>query len=295
MKERKASAGAEGTAAIRACESTKPEHLQVCYDPLAKVFLSTTHRAILKVPFLAKAVLWFLTERRVPGVVGDVVVRTKFIDDYLEHCIDGGILQLVILGAGYDSRAYRIEGLKGKVKVFEVDHPATQKLKIEKLKKLLGSMPGHVVHVPIDFNREKLDQSLFESGYNRNLKTLFIWEGVTYYLTAQAVDETLAFVVNNSGPGSSIILNYMYDSAVDGTCELEVARKHRDLVAKVGEPFTFGIKEGTIEEFLSNRGFYQVTNVSTEFLKGVYLKEENRKRKLLPHQPLVHATVKPRQ
>jgi len=298
MKEGKPSHTAGLMAVWRAIESRKPEHERVCYDPLAKYFLYTWVRIITKSPTLAKMLVWFLGGRKYPGIpvltMDYIAVRTRYIDDYLKECIGNGIRQLVILGAGYDSRAYRIEGLKGKVKVFEVDHPATQMRKIERLKKLLGALADHVVYVPIDFSKEKLDGRLLESGYDRNSKTLFIWEGVTLYISAEAVDETLAFVVNNSGEGSSIIFDYIYQSVVDGTCELEGARSGREYVARVGEPYTFGIGEGAIDEFLSKRGYWQINNATAEFLESTYFKGVNQGRKVLPFQPIVHATVKPK-
>ena len=294
MEEGKPSQTAEGAAIYRAVESRKPQHERVCYDPLAKYFMSTKFRIIIKSPTLLK----FLAERRFPGVMdrlmGEVVVRTRYIDDYLRVCIGNGIRQLVILGAGYDSRAYRIEGLKGKVKVFEVDHPTTQRVKVEKVKKIFGSLPDHVVYVPVDFSKQKLDRRLLESGYDRNSKTLFIWEGVTMYLLAEAVDETLAFVVNNSGQGSSIIFNYVYQSAVDGTSETEEARRERENLARVGEPVTFGIEENAIDEFLSKRGYWQINNATPEFLERTIFKGVNQGRKVLPYAAIVHASVKPR-
>ena len=281
----------------RAIESRKQEHERVCYDPLAKYFLYTWVRIITKSPTLAKMLVWFLGGRKYPGIpvltMDYIAVRTRYIDDYLKECIGNGIRQLVILGAGYDSRAYRIEGLRGKVKVFEVDHPVTQEAKMKRLKRLLGSLPGHVVYVPVDFSKEKLDGRLLESGYDRNSKTLFIWEGVTMYLSAEAVDETLAFVVNNSGEGGSIIFDYMYQSFVDGTYNTEEARRHRELHVKIGEPFVFGIKEGTIDDFLSRRGFYQVKNGTPEFLQNTYFKGANQGRKMCTYMATVHATVKP--
>jgi len=294
MKGEKPSWTAEAMAIHRAVESAKPEHERVCYDPLANYFMSARVRILGKSPFLAKAAYWFLSERRFPGALGYVAVRTRCIDDYLKECIGNGIRQLVILGAGYDSRAYRIEGLKGKVKVFEVDHPTTQKVKVKRLKRLIGSLPGHVVYVPIDFSKEKLDGRLFESGYDRNSKTLFIWEGVTLYISAEAVDETLGFVVNNSGEGSSIIFDYNYQSVVDGTCELKGARTGREHMARIGEPWTFGIEEGAIDEFLSKRGYWQINNATPEFLESTYFKGVNQGRKVTPFHAIVHATVKPR-
>jgi methyltransferase (TIGR00027 family) len=145
------------------------------------------------------------------------------MDDYLGACLRAGIEQLVILGAGLDSRAYRIEGLKGQVRVFEVDHPATQAAKLAKLTKLFGALPAHVTYVPIDFDAETLEK-LFDFGYSRQHKTLFIWEGVVHYLTAEAVDQTLSFVSKHSGAGSSIIFDYVYTSA------LTAAHKREEIV-----------------------------------------------------------------
>jgi len=294
MKEEKASRTAAGTAAYRAAESMRSEGERVCYDPYAKRFLDGVYSLLAKSRLLTKIAIWY-TDRIVPGLTGHVVARTRYIDDCLKACIEDGIEQLVILGAGYDSRAYRFEELKGKVKVFEVDHPFTQKVKIEKVKNILGSLPDHVVYVPIDFDKEKLDKRLFESGYDNNLKTLFIWEGVTPYLTAEAVDETLAFIAKNSGEGSSIILDYAFQSVVDGTCELEGAKEILEQIERRGEHIIFGIEEGTVEGFLSQRGFSQVENVTGDLLKSMYFKGANQNRKVQLFHGYVHATVKLRE
>jgi methyltransferase (TIGR00027 family) len=213
----------------------------------------------------------------------------------LEARIDDGIEQLVILGAGYDSRAYRFDELKGKVKVFEVDHPATQTVKMEKVKKIFGSLPDHVVYVPIDFENQKLDERLFESGYDKNLKTLFIWEGVTYYIMPEAVDITLAFVAKNSGEGSSIIFDYVFQSVLDGTCGVAEVNRARKAYERIGTPLTsehprFGVEEGTIEGFLSERGFYQVVNITGDNFESAYSKGATQNKKLWS---TVYAMVKP--
>ncbi len=293
MKKEKPSTSAEMVAAVRATESMRPRDEQICYDPFAKDFLGPRFTVIIKSRLLTRIALW-KAERTDPGAVGCLVGRTRYIDEYLQACIDDGIEQLVMLGAGYDSRAYRFDELKGKVKVFEVDHPVTQKVKIGKVKKIFASLPNHVIYVPIDFDRERLEKKLFESGYDKNLKTLFIWEGVTMYLAAEAVDETLSFVARNSGKGSSIIFNYMFKSVVDGTCELEEAKKIAKSYERRGEPLCFGIEEGTIDKFLSKRGFYQVKNVTGDFFKGAYFKGKNQNRNVCCLCGFVHATVKPK-
>lgn len=288
VKKKRSSFTAAGIALIRALESARPAGQRVCYDPFARRFIS---RAFFN--FGKFFVDIGYSEKRGPGVMGFLVARARYIDDYLQSCIDEGLEQLVILGAGYDSRAYRFEKLKGRVNVFEVDHPATQRTKMEKLEQILGHLPEHVVYVSVDFTEETLEKRLYESGYDRRLKTLFIWEGVTHYLTPEAVDNTLAFVTNNSGTGSSIIFDYIYTSLINGTYkrgEVSSMRRYRGLT---GETLVFGIPEGTIEEFLQQRGFYQVRNVTGEFLKRAYFTGVNQNREVASGYAIVSATVRP--
>jgi methyltransferase (TIGR00027 family) len=293
MKQGKPSRTAEGVAAFKAAESMKLERDRVYYDPLAKHFLSRLYGTLGKSRLLTRIALWYY-ERMAPGQYGYIITRTRYVDDYLKTRINDGIEQLVIMGAGYDSRAYIFEGLKGRIKVFEVDHPATQKRKIEKLREIFGSLPPHVVFVPVDFNTEKLDKKLLQSGYNKTLKTLFIWEGMTMYLTAEAVNETLAFIAANSGVGSSLIFNYMDNSFASSPSGQKETKRLRKTAQRGGEPLTFGIEAETIEEFLSNRGFCQVVNVTGDRLKDIYFKGKNQNRTVSRLFPIVHATVKPR-
>ena len=276
MKQNQASLTAAGIAVVRAIESARPQGERICYDPYARRFAG---------PALYYLAMFFVdigySEWRGTGVMGFLVSRARYFDDTLQTCLDGGLEQLVILGAGYDSRAYRFAGLREGVRVFEVDHPATQAVKIEKLKRILGQVPAYVTYVPIDFTQATLEQRLCTSGYDDGRKTLFTWEGVTQYLTPAAVDETLAFVANHSGAGSSIVFDYMYTSLLDGTVrhgEVSGMRRYRGLT---GEELVFGIPEGAIEEFLRQRGFDQVVNVDQAYFKRTYFTTpRNKKRKV---------------
>jgi methyltransferase (TIGR00027 family) len=267
----------------------KPAGERICYDPFARQFVSSAFLYFIK---------FFVDigypEKAGPGVMGFLAARARYIDDYLQSCIKEGLEQLVILGAGYDSRAYRFEQLKSR-KVFEVDHPATQEAKLAKLKKILGRLPEHVVYVPIDFTQETLEKRLYESGYDRELKTLFIWEGVTQYLTPEAADSTLAFVARNSGRGSSIIFDYIYTSLLNGTFKRGEVKRMRRYRGFTGEGLTFGIEESTIEDFLGQRGFEQIKNVTNEFLKQAYFTGVNQKRQVASGYAIASATVKPRE
>jgi methyltransferase (TIGR00027 family) len=151
MKKKQASITAQGIAFVRMVESSKPEGERICYDPLARRLISPAFYWLGKL-FINYA------ERKGPGVQAFLAIRCRYMDDYLQKCLTAGIEQLVILGAGLDSRAYRIKGLQGRVKVFEVDHPATQVVKLAKLKKILGELPAHVTYVPIDFDVETLEK-----------------------------------------------------------------------------------------------------------------------------------------
>jgi methyltransferase (TIGR00027 family) len=285
MKRKQSSVTAQGIAAIRAIESAKPPEERICYDPLARQLVSPIFY------YLARLFAGY-GEWRAPGTMAFLVARTRYVDDYLRACLDRGIEQLVILGAGLDSRAYRFKELQDRVRVFEVDHPATQQDKRRRLVEVLGALPGHVTFVPVDFNQERLDR-LYEFGYERRLKTLFIWEGVTYYLAAGAVDSTLAFVVRNSGEGSCVVFDYVYVSALTAARKRgEIARMQR-YGRFTGEPLTFGLEQGQVEEFLGRRGYVHIENATSQDLKSAYFTGVNRQRPVAPIYAIVHATVGP--
>ncbi len=291
MRENAHSRTAENNAAMRSYESAGPADQRVCHDPYATHFIGSRIRLIRKIPLLAS----FMRRRgarKFPGLFDAVIARTRYFDDYLKRCIEDGIEQLAILGAGFDARAYRFEALKEKVTVFEVDHPATQRVKKERLKAIFDSLPPHVVHVPIRFDRESLEEKLHENGYENGLKTLFIWEGVTYYLPAEAVDETLAFAANNSGEGSSIIFDYFPPSVVDGSSPLTEAGNASERVRKYNEKLQFGIEEKDIEHFLATRGFHNVVNVNGEFCDRAYFHGANSHRRTSRMFSFVHAEVR---
>jgi methyltransferase (TIGR00027 family) len=288
MRKNQSSLTAVGIAIVRGIESEKPEDKRICYDPYAKQFVQ---------PFLYKFVRFFdrigYSEIKGPGVMGFLTVRERHIDEHLKACLADGLEQLVILGAGYDARAYRFDELKNGVRVFEVDHPASQADKLSKLKQVFGSQPGHVMYVPVDFNTQSLDQRLAEFGYDESLKTLFIWQGVTQYLTPQAVDETLAFIAEHSGPGSSVIFDYMYPTLLNGTIKRGEVSNMRNKGWVSGEMMVFGIPEGQITEFLEQRGFTNVLDADHKYLHDTYFTGENANRTVAYGYAIASAVVGP--
>ncbi len=286
MRKNQTSLTALGIAMNRAFESSRPEDERICFDPYARRMIPGWLYALGGFLFRTGYAEW-----RGPGVQSFLAVRDRFIDDFLSGQLSEGIDQLVLLGAGYDSRPYRFPGLEGKVAVFEVDHPATQQDKIERVKAIFGQVPRHVTFVPVDFTRQSLEQRLLECGYHPSRKTCFIWQGVIYYLDPVSVDGTLAFIAHRSGPGSSLVFDYLDRSVLEGAGshgEIKGMRRYRRLT---GEGLTFGIPDGTIEAFLSARGFEHIRDIDSEGLKERYFTGKNAHRKVVPGYGIVTARV----
>ena len=283
MKKNQTSTTAMGIAAMRAIESEKPAGVRICYDPLARSF--TPHAF-----YLLSRLFAGYGERRAPGAQGFIICRCRYFDDYLQACLEAGARQVVILGAGLDSRAYRGELQRRAVRVFEVDSPATQAGKITRVKAALGALPPNVTYVSIDFNEETLDK-LSACGYDPTVKTLFLWEGVTYYLNAEAVDATLAWVRSNSTSGSAVIFDYLYTSALTGRRQRGEIKRMQRYSGVTGEKLVFGVERGQIEDFLTRRGFTHVVDADAGRIKSLYCTGPNQGRTVAEVYAIVHAEV----
>ena len=290
MSERDPRKMAAQIAGARAAETYLPENERVFQDPYAEYFLSEDERGDLSNLEKLRAGL-AMYDQMMPGVNGAIVARIRFIDEYLLDCIKGGFKQLVIIGAGYDTRAYRLSEVKDSLKVFEVDHPATQQVKILKIREIFSTLLDHVIYVPVIFGVDRLDQNLLKNGYNPELKTLFIVEGLLMYVPPPAVDGLLSFVVNASGPGSSIVADYFSDSVIEGTSPLKEAQVLRQFVENEGAQLQFGIEESKVEAFFKERGFQAVTKVTTASCKEKYFKNDGSDRAVSPMFNFLHAIV----
>jgi methyltransferase (TIGR00027 family) len=266
MTQKQSSTTAEGMALVRAIEAQRPEGVRICYDPIARSLVNPIS------VFLSKLVIDSGIYERIgpPGTIAFITARERYIDDFLKACLSEGLDQVVILGAGFDTRAYRSPGIE-KARVFEIDHPATQAVKLKRLKKVIDPLPDYVTFVPVDFNTQTLGERLLASGYNERGKTLFIWQGVTMYLTPEGVDSTLAFIANHSGLGSAVIFDYFYSETLRDM-KMKTARR---ITRVIGERLIFGIDEGQIEPFLAQRGFRDVRNADAEELKRLYFTGPN--------------------
>lgn len=293
--EKQPSETAMGVAAARAYAAVDEREEIRGSDYLAEIFLAKGSNAkdlkrTLKDPAVRQ---WVIRDYLSPGMYEYQIARTAYFDRIMEQALRENIPQIVFLGAGYDSRPYRFKDLIRETRIFELDIHTTQQRKRELLRQANIPIPEQLVYVPINFNTENLKDVLFKAGFDKNKKTLFIWEGVTYYLPAEVVDDTLSLIRSNSPAGSSVCFDYnalspeMPDAY--GVKELEQFMKSE----MPAESYQSGIEEGQIESFLSERGYQIISHLTAEDMERKYLtlRDGSTAGKVTALYCLVHASV----
>ncbi len=235
-------------------------------DYLAEKFLTEERRAALKNPEVRE---WMM--KNPPGLYEYTIARTAYFDCVVEGALRENIPQVVFLGAGYDSRPYRFKDLIRETRIFEVDALPTQQRKKELLQKANITAPGQLSYVTVNFNVDDMKEVLNKAGFDKNKKTLFIWEGVTFYLMPRIVDDTLTFMKSNSKSGSSVCFDCSTSSpdALDGYGVKELREAMR--VSFPGEATLFAMEDGKIESFLSERGFSVIEHLTAEDMERKFL------------------------
>src|SRR5262245_26422178 len=254
-----------GSAARRALAARDYDTTVRNPDWLAEIFLGPTERKMLAGDRTIKDLERDYREaiKDQDPITGMNLIRTRFFDERLQHAVSGGAVQVVILGAGYDSRAYRMRELLKAVRVFEVDYGPTQEYKKRRVQEIFGCFPPNLTYVSIDFTHQKLGDVLLMAGYRSDQMTLFIWEGVTQYIPEGAVRSTLDFVATQSAPGSSIVLDGKRKSFIDWVKAniaspdkvpqaLRPTLATQKRVADFGEPWIFGFPDGREREFFKS-------------------------------------------
>jgi methyltransferase (TIGR00027 family) len=269
MRAGRASKTAEHNALFRALEARRPRPRRVVDDPLARVFLSPPLRTVdelARIGIVREAEERFI-DRQWPGVRTAVVARTALIDEMVATLV-GATSQAVILGAGFDTRAYRLPALRD-VTVFEVDHPDTQRRKRTLLTRA-GINAPNVRFAPTDFRAGDVDRTLAAVGYDPTLKTLILWEGVTNYLTEPAVDATLRWCAR-SPACSELIFTYIDRRVLDDPGQYEGAERVFATLHRANEEMTFGMAPAETPAYLAARGLTLDSDVgATEFRTSYY-------------------------
>lgn len=245
-------------------------------DDLAEYFLPPHFRFFLKFKRI-RANTKKKLNGLLPGLNEYMIARTAYFDRLFVDALNNKASQIVLLGAGYDSRAYRFAKSNPGTRIFELDIAPTQDRKIKCLQKARIDIPEHVIFVPINFNQESLEDVLGKAEYKNHQKTLFIWEGVSYYLEADAVNATLEFVSQASHPESAIAFDYTISISEENIKDyygvqefVQTMRKHH-----VNEELMFSIPQGETETFLEHRGLKMIDRLDNEAIERTFLLAEN--------------------
>lgn len=260
--DRKQISTARGVALVRAIEMTRPESERVSSDPYAHRFVNP-----LTVQFMrAVGAAGINRLTGIEGLINFAMAREQYIADVMGRELRAGIEQIVILGAGFDTRAYRLPEAAG-VPVFEVDHPTTQAAKREALRGVVDPLPANVHFARVDFDHDDLGERLRAAGYDESKRTLFVWQGVIVYLTREGADRTLGFIAKHSAPGSVVVFDSMDSAALAGSGSVGL----RFFTSAMGEKVTFGIGLGEIVPYLESRGFTGVELFDHAAMQRTYL------------------------
>ncbi|HEX3049576.1 MAG TPA: SAM-dependent methyltransferase, partial [Aggregatilineaceae bacterium] len=200
------------------------------------------------------------------------------------------IRQMVILGAGLDTRPYRLNGMD-QVKVFEVDLPSVQNEKKKQIQKHFGQLPKNVSFVPIDFDTQALETVFADSAFDSSQPAVFIWEGVTQYISEAAVLKTLAFI-GQSAPGSLLIFTYVLKSVIERRSSIDGADKIMDRVSKGNAPWVFGLKPADVPPFLKPFHLKLIADVGSADYQARYLKPLGRNLVVSQMERVVQAVVR---
>jgi methyltransferase (TIGR00027 family) len=261
-------------ALYRAIESSRSAATRLFEDPFAPAFLDWRFRSALRLsrlPVVGAAFPWSLVDGHWAGPRGTVAVRTRYIDDVLGDALRDGVDQVVILGAGFDCRAYRLPGID-RARVFEVDHPATQARKTAVVTGRLGTVPSHVTMVAIDFTTHSLETVMPGTGYRSGAKTFFICEGVTHYLSASDIDALFRFVVGSAASGSRMVFTYIHRGMLEGAVAFAGAANTLATVRRAGEPYTFGFDPADLAQQLAVRRLRLIEDVGPAAYRDRYLR-----------------------
>jgi methyltransferase (TIGR00027 family) len=271
-KDEKASSTAGYTCFSRACATREKDERFRGPDYLAEIFLPAFAKIILNVPVLRKA---FMNKVAPSGIYEYVLARTKLFDGIFMDGLARRVCQIVLLGAGMDTRALRFASKNQGTRIIELDIERTQHPKIAILNRKQVELPKELCFASIDFNKQDLSDVLMNAGFQKDQLSLFLWEGVTMYLNSDAVDNTLTFIIESSHKGSRVAFDYIFASVLRQENKFYGEKEIFDTVSQAGEGWTFGIEEGEIEEFLTERGFRMMSHYTPSQLEKRYFTSDD--------------------
>ncbi|HWR83819.1 MAG TPA: SAM-dependent methyltransferase [Candidatus Deferrimicrobium sp.] len=248
---------ARWSAGAKAYELTLPPEKRVVTDPLAHYYAGEIGM---------KIVALFLQVN--PSIRMAIVLRARYFDDCARQSLLEGYEQVVLLGAGYDSRFLRLEEFRA-IRVFELDLESTQVIKKCLTRRMLGRLPEHVTYVPIDFSRESLRDKLIGAGFDRTRRTLFIWEAVSLFLNEEIVIATLERLAELGG-GNRVLFDFVPPELIDDATDYNGNRQLLEICALVKEPLTYGCRPHRMRAILKRIGYRDIRIVSLREAHRMY-------------------------
>jgi len=285
MAQAAAKTGAGPTVMV-AIEQYFPGRQRIITDELAYSVLPFGARALVWAMRPPPARNWMVraTERAFPGLWSGIMCRKRYIDDAL-IAASQEIDTVVNLGAGFDTRAYRLPSL-AEIPVWEVDQAANIKSKQDRLRQGFGRLPENVTLVSIDFDQETLGPALVSRGYTEHKRTFFIWEAVTQYLTETGIGATLEFLAT-APHGSRLAFTYVLKDFLDGENLYGQERLHERYVKS--NIWLFGLDPRNVSDFLDPYGWRVTEHLGCQELAERYVKPTGRGLTCSPIERIVYA------
>lgn len=265
---------AEMTCLSRACSTQETNPHYKSNDYIAPLLLPSALKPLLHVS-LARRLFTKLVAPK--GIYEYVIARTKYIDAVFCKALAEQLDQVLIFGAGFDTRAIRFQDTIGNTKVFELDVPVTQQAKIGQYQKRGVIIPSNLYFIPIDFDKETLSTKLDQAGFCKQRRSLFILEGLVMYLQPGSVNETFQTIQDYAGEGSRVVFDYVYASVLRNEGIYYGETGIAQTVSGAGEQWQFGIEKGQIEQFLARHALQLVDHKDPKELERVYFSNSNGK------------------
>lgn len=207
-----------------------------------------------------------------------IILREKYGDQVITEAIASGCQQLLLLGSGYDTRFFRIPVIQQRnIATFEVDLPKTIEDKQKSLIEKLGQIPLGLTLIPLDFNQDNLN-SLLRYNFNPELATIYVWQGVSYYLPKESVSQVLEFIQSKMTPDSVLIFDCCSPLMIYKNDQVPGVSASIDKLTEIGEPYLFGMEGHEMKKWLEEKGFQSI-----EILQQDDLEEKILHKRTLPN------------
>jgi len=233
------------------------DHGSIVYDPFAVKILHEDEKDVLQ-----------FANANPLASIGRLftAARSRIAEDALSSAVERGIRQIVILGAGLDTFALRNPHGARQIRIYEVDYPATQTWKRQRLAEAQIELPPRLIFVPIDFEQDDLEKTLVGAGFQQNSPAFFTWLGVVPYLTQDAIDSTLDYVA--SIPNSELVFDYMEPPEAFSEEMREFVTKRTEQLEKIREPSANRFEPVGMAAILRSHGFCDIEDINFQEIKS---------------------------